>query len=179
MFHVASLHFPARWETNSSKCHVVCCNAFVQFKCHVDHQHHAAVGHVTMPTRAAMVRPVLDCLRPPLATLQNGVKVWQEFRGETLPLSALKAGLVCIKVAPSAQLVVVLHIVVVLLDMSDAVCADEKPDAILEQESPHRSCISFCPPVCPRSHSAHLKVLHKTKIHPYYIYIYTYIYRER
>ena len=156
MFHVALLHFPARWETNSSKCHVVCCNAFAQFECHVDHQHHAAVGHVTMPTRAAMVRPVLDCLRPPLATLQNGVKVWQEFRGETLPLSALKAVLVCIEVAPSAQLVIVLHIAVVGHGMSDAICADEKPDAILEQESPLRNCSSFCPPVGPKSPSAHL-----------------------
>jgi len=123
-----------------------------------------------------MVRPVLDCLRPPLATLQNGVKVWQEFRGETLPLSALKAVLVCIEVAPSAQLVIVLHIAVVGHGMSDAICADEKPDAILEQESPLRPCSSFCPPVGPRSPSPPLKSFIRQNQPLIYIYIYTHIY---
>ena len=151
MFHVASLHFPAIWDTNSPP----------QFKCHVDHLHVGAVGHVTIPTSAAMVRPVLDCARPPLAPHQVGVKVWQESSGEILPQGYVW---VCVKVAPSAQLgaVVVLDIAVVGHGMSDAICANEKPDAILEQESPLKT---FSPPVGPRARRR-FEVLHKTKINP-------------
>ncbi len=92
------------------------------------------------------MRPLLDCARPPLTTHQNGVKVWQESSAESLPLRELKAAWVCVKVAPSAQLraVVVLHIVRSrrVNEPFDAICADETPYAIIEQESPLRSCIS-------------------------------------
>ena len=143
MFPVASRHFPAVWGTNS----------FVQFKCHVDHQLHGAVGHITIPTRAAIVRPVLDCASPQIVVHQHVVKAWQESSGEVRPLLDLQAMVGRTKVAPSAQLgaVVKFSIAVIGHEMSDVIHADEKPDAILEQESPLGSCISFCPLVGPRA----------------------------
>ena len=69
----------------------------------------------------------------------------------------------CVKVAPSAQrgAVVVLHIVRShrVNEPSDAICADETPYAILEQESPLTSCISFFAAVGPRARHAALRQL--------------------
>ena len=84
---------------------------------------------------------MLDCSRPPLATLQNGVEVWQESSGEIFPLSALTDAWVRLKVAPSGRrsAVVVPHIVVRsrhVDEPSDAIRADETPYTILQQESP-------------------------------------------